>query len=173
MAPWLAVLAALQLAPPVMGPPGAGGPPPGGYAPAGFDAPHAALELSFTEAELAWAAPARARSRPRTEARSAGAPPACSGDVCQPRVSVPGFEPRFDARGKRTELVLLALDRAHVEPLATIVWALASTGLRFDYTPPQMDAGLASGHGGWGHVQLLLRWRIDAQNAPVWPERHR
>lgn len=108
---------------------------------------------------------------PRAEASA----PACSGDVCQPRVAVPGFEPKLTMRGKRTELALALLDRARVEPLATVVWVMAATGLRLDYTPAVLDegAGLSYGHGGWGHLQILLRWRIDADSAPVWPVRHR
>lgn len=101
-------------------------------------------------------------------------PPACSADVCQPRVAVPGFEPQVSMRGRRTELVLMVLDRARVEPLATIVWTMAATGLRLDYTPATFDqAGVSYGHGGWGHLQVLVRWRIDALNAPVWPVRRR
>lgn len=112
---------------------------------------------------------------PEASTRDAGAPPpACSGDVCQPRVAVPGFEPRISLRGKRTELVLALLDHAHVEPLATVVWMMAATGLRLDYTPATFDpGGVSYGHGGWGHLQVLLRWRIDALNAPVWPVRQR
>ena len=101
-------------------------------------------------------------------------PPACSGDVCQPIVAVPGFEPRLSIRGKRTELVVKLLGRARVEPLATVMWALAATGLRVDFTPASFEPGsLSSGHGGWGHLQVLLRWRLDAANGPVWPERPR
>jgi hypothetical protein len=106
--------------------------------------------------------------------QSAEAAPACSGDVCQPRVAVPGFEPQISMRGKRTELVLALLDRARIEPLATVVWTLAATGLRVDYTPAAFDSGAVSyGHGGWGHLQILLRWRLDAENGPVWPERRK
>lgn len=101
-------------------------------------------------------------------------PPACSGDVCQPIVAVPGFEPKLSIRGKRTELVVKLLGRARVEPLATVMWALAATGLRVDFTPASFDSGsLSSGRGGWGHLQVLLRWRLDAANGPVWPERPR
>jgi hypothetical protein len=110
-----------------------------------------------------------------TPPRAGPGAPACSGDVCQPRVSVPGFEPRVSMRGRRTDLALALLDRARVEPLATVVWVMAATGLRFDYTPAVFDegAGLSTGHGGWGHLQVLLRWRLDAESAPVWPVRHR
>lgn len=97
-------------------------------------------------------------------------PPACLGDVCQPRVSVPGYEPRY-GRAHRSELFVLALDRAHVEPFATIGWALVATGLRFDYTPVAFDGPNSGGHG-WGSVFLRLRVRVDADNVPVFPKRH-
>lgn len=104
---------------------------------------------------------------------SASATPACSGEVCQPRVAVPGFEPKLSTRGKRTELVVSLLGRARVEPLATVMWALAATGLRVDFTPGSFDRGLSSGRGGWGHLQVLLRLRLDADNEPVRPVRPR
>lgn len=96
-------------------------------------------------------------------------PPPCLGDVCQPRVSVPGYEPRY-GRVHRTELVVLALERAHLEPFATIGWALVATGLRFDYTPVAFDGPNSGGHG-WGSVFLRLRVRMDADNVPVFPKR--
>ena len=135
--------------------------------------------------DLASAAPAPSASVMRlvlppwapvaTSPRAGPGAPACSGDVCQPRVAVPGFEPKLTMRGKRTELALALLDHARVEPLATLVWVMAATGLRLDYTPAVLDegGGLSYGHGGWGHLQVLLRWRIDAESAPVWPVRHR
>jgi hypothetical protein len=176
MAPWLAVLAMLELSPPVLGPPGEERPPPdvvrGGRTEGTLLGAvlRADLGLAPAEAERAWVSPLS--PGPLDDGRAPRlAPPSCSGDLCQPRVSVPGMEPRFDARGKRTELVLLALDRAHVEPLASLAWALTATGLRLDYTPPQFAGGLATGHAGWGRMALLLRWRIDANNAPVWPVR--
>lgn len=112
---------------------------------------------------------------PEASGRDLGtATPACSGEVCQPRVAVPGFQPQVSMRGKRTELVLALLDHARIEPLATVVWMIAATGLRVDYTPAIFDQGGTSyGHGGWGHLQVLLRWRIDAVNAPVRPVRQR
>lgn len=109
---------------------------------------------------------------PATPASAASAP-ACSGEVCQPRVAVPGFEPKLSTRGKRTELVVALLGRARVEPLASVMWALAATGLRVDFTPGSFDRGLSSGRGGWGHLQVLLRWRLDADNEPVRPVRPR
>lgn len=123
--------------------------------------------LSVTDVGERWTPPSERRS-------GASAPPACSGDICQPIVAVPGFEPKLSIRGKRTELVVRLLGRARVEPLATVVWALAATGLRVDFTPASFESGsLSSGRGGWGHLQVLLRWRLDAANGPVWPERPR
>lgn len=98
-------------------------------------------------------------------------PPPCLGDVCQPRVSVPGYEPRY-GRLHRSELFVLALQRAHVEPIATLVWALVATGLRFDYTPVVFDGPNSGGHG-WGSVFLRLRLRLGPDNVPVIPQRPR
>jgi hypothetical protein len=96
-------------------------------------------------------------------------PPPCIGDTCQPRVAVPGYEPRLSTRGKRTELAAHLLDRANLEPLASISHFLVVTGLRLDLTPAALDqSALTSGSGGKGHVQLMLRWRIDAFGKPVW-----
>lgn len=101
-----------------------------------------------------------------------GAPPPCADDLCQPRVAVPGYEPQFSIRGKRTELALRLLDRARFEPLASLVWAMAVTGVRLDYTPARFDTGaLDTGRGGWGHFQVLVRWRLGADGAPIWPLR--
>lgn len=98
-----------------------------------------------------------------------GTPPPCLGDVCQPIVSVPGFEPRY-GRAHRSELFVLALQRAQVEPLATVAWALVATGLRFDWSPPVFDGANVNAHG-WGSVMLRLRVRIDATNHLVFPKR--
>lgn len=102
--------------------------------------------------------------------RGDAAPPACAGDVCQPAVAVPGFELR-PGRVHRSELFVLALDRAHVEPLASIAWALVSTGLRLDWTPAVLEGPNVAAHG-WGTLELRLRFRLDATNHPVFPSRH-
>lgn len=95
--------------------------------------------------------------------------PACVADVCQPRVSVPGYEPRLSIRGKRTELAAHLLDRANLQPLASLTHLLVVTGLRFDYTPAALDrSALATRAGGWGSVGVTLRWRVDASLMPVW-----
>jgi hypothetical protein len=99
-----------------------------------------------------------------------GTPP-CLGEICQPRVSVPGFDPAY-TRPHRSELFVLALTRAHVEPIATIAWALVSTGVRLDWTPVAMDGPNSGGHG-WGSVFLRLRLRLDAANVPVFGPRPR
>jgi hypothetical protein len=100
---------------------------------------------------------------------SADAPPPCKGDVCQPVVSVPGFEPRYE-RVHRSELFVAALDRAHVEPFASLAWGFVRTGLRVDWSPSAADASNA-GAGGWGSVMLRLRVRLDATNHLVFPQR--
>ena len=99
-------------------------------------------------------------------------PPPCAGDVCQPRVSVPGFEPKLEMRGKRTELFLALLDHVHFEPIATLAWAIAATGVRLDYTPGAMSDGPnSSARGGWGRFQVYLSFRLDAANERVAMER--
>ncbi len=100
--------------------------------------------------------------------RRAGGP-VCSGDVCQPAVSVPGFEPSY-GHAHRSEAFVALLTRAHVEPLATMAWALVATGLRFDYSPVAFD-GPNSGAHGWGSVFVRLRLRIAAPGGVVIPPR--
>jgi hypothetical protein len=103
--------------------------------------------------------------------RRSGGAPVCSGDVCQPTISVPGFEPSY-GRAHRSEAFVALLTRAHIEPIATMAWALVATGLRFDYSPVAFD-GPNSGGRGWGSVFLRLRLRIDAQGGVVIPPRPR
>jgi hypothetical protein len=92
--------------------------------------------------------------------------------VCQPRVWVPGFEPQFSIRGKRTELFLAALDHVELEPITTVAWYVAASGFELDYTPGNLDGPAPGGRIGWGHLAVYLRWRIDACNTPVFPRRH-
>jgi hypothetical protein len=115
-------------------------------------------------ARVATVAPARNRE-------DGGTPPACVDDVCQPRVSVPGYDPVVSTKGKRTELFLSFLDRIRFEPIASIAWALASTGVRVDYAPPRLEGDLVQGQRGWGRFQVFLKFRIDAANGPVWMTR--
>jgi len=96
-------------------------------------------------------------------------PPPCVGDVCQPRVAVPGFEPRVSTGGKRTELAARLLDRANLEPLASVSHFLLVTGLRLEVKPSALDLSRpTNGSAGWGRAQLMLRWRIDPLGKPVW-----
>lgn len=103
--------------------------------------------------------------------RRDGVPPPCLGDVCQPRVSVPGHEPRYE-RPHRTEAVVLALERARLEPFATIGWALVTTGIRLEFSPAALG-GQSPGGRGWGAVFLRFRVRTDADLTPVFPRRPR
>jgi hypothetical protein len=103
-------------------------------------------------------------------AGSPGAPP-CLGDVCQPRVSVPGFDPTYQ-RASRTDLALSYLDRVRLEPFATIAWALLATGLRLEYNPPLFDSA-SQAPAGWGSVFVRVKLRVDADNRPVVPKRPR
>ncbi|WP_242394611.1 hypothetical protein [Anaeromyxobacter oryzisoli] len=172
MAGWITIASLLITAPPPGGDVAA--PPVGGDVAARAPAEEAALPPA--DPRLAVHVP-RFLGSPRVDAaytRSGGVapPPACVADLCQPRVAVPGYDPRVTIVGRRTELAVKLLDRAHLEPFASFFWFLAATGLRLDYSPPSFD-GPNAGRAGWGHAQVLLRWRIDASSAPVWPERHR
>jgi hypothetical protein len=104
------------------------------------------------------------RAAARTESKDN---PACYDDVCQPRVAVPGVDPKFDIRGKRTEFALAVLDRLNVGPVSSLARAIAMTGVRLDYTPPQIGDTL-SARTSFGSVNVFVRWRLDAFSAPVW-----
>lgn len=134
-----------------------------------FGAPDLALHLHEFAARSPAAGFSFAEGAARAASSARGAP-ACSGGLCQPVVSVPGYEPRYATH--RSEAVVALLTRARVEPLATMAWALVSTGLRFDWSPPSFDGPNVSGHG-WGSVMLRVRLRLDAQNAVYIPPRPR
>ncbi|BDG05961.1 hypothetical protein [Anaeromyxobacter oryzae] len=159
MTGWLPILALLAVAPPAGGEPADAVP-----------APPADLRLAIRPALSDVAPAALDASFLRSPERSV--PPPCLADVCQPRVAVPGFDLRAPVTDKRAEPALRLLDRARLEPLAPLAtagWLLAGTGIHLDYTPPQLANPVDAARGGWGHVELLLRWRIDAWNAPVSP----
>jgi hypothetical protein len=101
----------------------------------------------------------------RAEAPARSDNPACRAEFCQPRVSIPGSEPRFDARGKRTEIALAALDRLQAGPLSTVARAANRAGVRVDYLPPQLDT---AGRGGLGKLSVGFQWRLDAWHGPIW-----
>jgi len=90
--------------------------------------------------------------------------PACLDDVCQPRVALPGVDPSFDLRGKRTEFALAVLDRLDAGAISDVARTIALTGVRVDYTPPQ---GLDT-RAGFGSFNVFVRWRIDAFGTPSW-----
>lgn len=119
-----------------------------------------------------WLEPRPAWTSSGTAPASSGpvTPPPCAGDVCQPRVSVPGLEPKF-TRPSRTELAVVYLERARLEPFATLGWLLLTTGLRFDYSPPEFE-GSSQTPTRWGSVFLRVKFRVDADNVPVVPRRH-
>jgi hypothetical protein len=130
----------------------------------------AASDLTLTPGSLAVTSPALVVGVP-TLPRTAGEPssPACSGDVCQPRIALPGREPQFSQEGRRTDLALSMLERTQLEPVASVARVLERTGLRLNFTPRQLDAH-AQDRTGWGHVLLGVRWRIDAHGVPAWLE---
>lgn len=97
---------------------------------------------------------------PRRTRRASGAP-ACAAEVCQPRVAVPGHEPRF--RGGRTDVVLALLSSTPLRPVSALARRMADSNVRVDFSP---NLG-GSGDRGWGRLVVTLRWRLDATNAPV------
>jgi hypothetical protein len=137
-------------------------------------APAPDLRVGAWRAASVLAAPAAVAS-PAPAPGDAGArsPPACLGDVCQPQVSVPGYDPQYSMRGLRTQATVQALDSLRLEPVATVVWWLAATGVRLDYTPAALDAAANGGGTGVSHLEVLLRWRMDAFGGPAWLERRR
>jgi hypothetical protein len=88
---------------------------------------------------------------------------------------VPGYEPVLDTRGRRTELFLALLDRVHFEPIATLAWTIAASGIRLDYRPRGMTMSAARedvvAHPGWGSFCVWLTFRLDAANNPVFMSR--
>jgi hypothetical protein len=103
----------------------------------------------------------------RAESPSHGDNPACRAEFCQPRVSIPGKDPAFDGRGKRTEMALAAIDRLRLGAVSTVARAANTAGFRVDYRPPILDT-LSTGRGGFGKLDVGLRWRLDAFHGPVW-----
>ncbi|HEX9399293.1 MAG TPA: hypothetical protein VF912_04205 [Anaeromyxobacter sp.] len=106
-----------------------------------------------------------------SEGRDTTAPP-CVADYCQSRVDVPGFQASF-GKAHKSELFVALLDRAHIEPLASIAWFFVVSGLRVDWSPANLDPSFGAGAGGWGNVFVRLRLRIDAWNRPAVPIRPR
>lgn len=98
---------------------------------------------------------------PAGGARSRRGAPACAGEVCQPRVAVPGHDPQF--RGGRTDVVLALLARSPLRPMSKVARYVASSNVRVDFSP---SLGQSS-ERGWGRLVVSLRWRLDANNARV------
>jgi hypothetical protein len=103
----------------------------------------------------------------RAEAPRGADNPACRAEFCQPRVSIPGQEPRFDSRGKRTEMALAAVDRLRLGVVSSLARAANTAGVRVDYLPSQLDNS-DGGRGGFGKLVVGVRWRLDAWHGPVW-----
>jgi hypothetical protein len=93
---------------------------------------------------------------------SPGRPP-CAGDVCQPVVAVPGFEPRWDGRGRRTELFLSMLARVDLGAATSVARWIAGTGVSVDCRMPDRAQAL--------QFNVSMRWRIGAFGTPLaWME---
>jgi hypothetical protein len=90
---------------------------------------------------------------------SSPAEPACFLDQCAPVMAIPGREPVWDMRGRRTALFLALLDRLHVEPVSDAAWFVASTGVRLDYHPAERQ------------IQLFVRWPLGAYSEPMFLSR--
>lgn len=116
----------------------------------------------------------RTLTLPGAPAKTDAEPPPCVADYCQVRVEVPGMPTNF-GRPHRSELFVALLDRAGIEPFATIAWAFVATGFRVDWAPPAFEGtDPATAHsGGWGSVFVRLRLRIDPMNHLVFPERNK
>ena len=126
---------------------------------------HAAGELP------AWAhpgPPAQPVAMLVAQGPTGGDNPACRGEFCQPRVSIPGRDASFDTKGKRTELALAAIDRLQLGAVSTVARAVNTAGVRVDYVPPQIDAWSGGRGGGFGKLAVAVRWRLDAWHGPVW-----
>jgi hypothetical protein len=103
----------------------------------------------------------------RTESGSAGASRACIAEFCQPRVAIPGREPEFDTRGKRTELALATIDGMQGGGVSAIARAINTAGIQVDYRPGQLESD-SNSRRGFGSLHVGVRWRLDAWHAPTW-----
>jgi hypothetical protein len=124
------------------------------------------LDAALTESAL----------RPFGERQEASTP-ACIGNTCQPRVSipVPGFEPRIDVRGKGAEFAASTLERMDAGVLATGARVIAVSGLRLEVQPKRGDEYLpARSKLKARQATLMFSWRLDPWNGPLFataPER--
>lgn len=98
----------------------------------------------------------RSGAAPRAPEVDRSGTPACAGEVCQPRVSIPGQQAAL--RGSRSEAALAFFARCPFEPVSRAARFVVERNLRVDYYP-------ASGpipDRGWGRLVLSLRWRLGA-----------
>ena len=120
--------------------------------------PHRTPDLSVLDVrdlsrmQVAW----RSGAALRAPGGDRSGAPACAGEVCQPRVSIPGQQAAF--RGSRSEAALAFFARCPFEPISRAARFVVDRNLRVDYYP-------ASGpipDRGWGRLVLSLRWRLGA-----------
>jgi hypothetical protein len=89
----------------------------------------------------------------------------CVGEICAPRVTIPGREPPL-IRPSRVDLAATYLARMDMNFLSKVARGLLTTGLRVEYTPPAFT-GASSAPTAWGTVFVRVRFRVDATNVPV------
>ncbi|HVP69285.1 MAG TPA: hypothetical protein VMT17_18695 [Anaeromyxobacteraceae bacterium] len=97
--------------------------------------------------------------RPEAERASA---PACFADACPATPSLPGAGGR-PVRTTRSDLALALLATLDAEPISGVARTIASSGVRLDFVPSQLDGGRL----GVGKVSVSFRWPLDAWSGPL------
>jgi len=103
-------------------------------------------------------------------AQGSSYPPACMGNTCQPRVSIPvsGFETRIDVRGKGADFVASTLERMDAGVLATAARVIAVSGLRLEVQPRRGDEYLPRRSKLKARqAALMVSWRLDTWSGPL------
>ena len=106
----------------------------------------------------------------RSGGNAAHAEDVCFGDYCPPRVSIDGYEPRYDADARKLELAFRVLRSIGWAPLTRVAEICQTTGLTIDVRPGVVDSMSGRPAHGWGEARLFLRWRLDALGRPTWAQ---
>jgi len=133
--------------------------------------------LTLAQLDVPWGTGSRDLDAALTEsalrsvgARQGSSTPACIGNTCQPRVSipVPGFEPRIDVRGKGAEFAASTLERMDAGVIATGARVIAVSGLRLEVQPRRGDEYLpVRSKLKARQATLMFSWRLDPWNGPL------